>query len=1432
MPEADGRPGGRESLTCHSARPRRRLGHLLAQLAAAILALLALSGTTASALSTHVFSAGFGSPGAGAGQMSLREGTEEIAGSGVAVNATTHDVYVADTGNSRVDQFSSGGTFIRAWGWGVADGFSEKAQSCTLTCFKGLSGSEPAQFAAPAFVAVDNSAGASNGDVYVGDATTHLVQKFTASGVLISAWGDHAPTPNGQLSGNVKSPPAAIEGPFGALGGIAVDAGGTLFVLSFPNEWVMFKYAQDGSFAVDFETRFGSAPAGIALDSAGNIYKVRSSGTVLKLDSGGNLIGTVTGADHDDTGLAVDPSTGEIYVDEGGAIEHFAASCDPSAGECAVADSFGAGHLSGGAGLGVDQSSHTVYAADTVNQRVDAFTSAVLADVTTGQASNVQQTSATLNGTVNPGGIAVTDCHFDYVTDAGFHANGYTGAAKAACVPPPGSGATDVAVSAEVASLAPGTTYHFRVTATTASGENQGQDLTFETPPAVKSVTTGAASNVQGTSATLNGTLDPNGIHTTYHFQYVRDAAFQAGGYTSATSAPVPDADAGSTAGEQAVHTDISQLQPATTYHFRLAATNSIGTTFGQDQTFQTPPPPSIDGASSENVEPTAVDLLAKINPNGAATTYRFEYGTTTSYGSSVPVPDAGIGAATSDQNVTQHITGLTSDTTYHFRVVATSSAGSVTGGDHTFIYEMGAPAGPDACPNATFRIGPSAILPDCRAYELVTPPFKEGAFPHLQAVSPDGSRLIVQSKGNFGEVGNNVTLSGPTYELTRSSSGWTHANLDPPALQFPFDQFVDASPDLGRTLWNMRAASQSRDGHDLFVRDADGTLHDLGPVAPPSSATAAPGLGLPTGQDFFVYRGAATDLSHVLFSVGSPRAVGEPNFLWPGDTTAVGGAPSLYEYTLGHPGPPALVGVDDAGHLLGQCGIRPGFSRNANGPGAHAVSADGSIVFFSVNGADDDVNTCTGAQPPVDELFARINGSHTVAISDAAPSPECTSVGCLTAPRRDARFEVAATDGSMAVFTSTQQLTDVASQDNTPEDTAGRGCWTTSGPGGCNLYLYDFNNAPGHELVTASAGSLNPRVQGVVAAASDGSHVYFVARGRLTATPNQSGATASDGADNLYVYERDSRFPAGHTAFIATLVPSDEEQWTGGGGSRASATPDGRFLAFTSAADLTRDDTSTAAQVFRYDAQTAQLVRVSIGRSGFNDNGNTAAFAAELPRHDLTRLGGGQLAMSNDGAYIAFASADGLTASALNGHGTDTPGAFANNVYEYHADNVQLISDGQDATTSVGSSSVVLLGVSASGADVFFQTADRLAPQDTDTQLDFYTAHSSGGFPAPPDPSSGCSGDGCQGALSEAPADLSPGSATFFGAGNPPPSVAPPGPRPLTLAQKLATALKLCNRRPRRKRASCRAQARRRYGTLPNAKRTRRAASKHGAHR
>src|SRR5205823_422001 len=108
------------------------------------------------------------------------------------------------------------------------------------------------------------------------------------------------------------------------------------------------------------------------------------------------------------------------------------------------------------------------------------------------------------------------------------------------------------------------------------------------------------------------------------------------------------DASAGSGWSAVAVSTNLSGLTSGTTYHFRLVATNAAGTTFGGDQTLTTLVKPSVATGSATSIVDTTATLNGSVDPNGSSTTYRFEYGTTTSYGSQSPAVDASAGAGSS----------------------------------------------------------------------------------------------------------------------------------------------------------------------------------------------------------------------------------------------------------------------------------------------------------------------------------------------------------------------------------------------------------------------------------------------------------------------------------------------------------------------------------------------------------------------------------------------------------------------------------------------------------------------------------------------------------------------------------------------------------------------------------------------------------------
>src|SRR5438105_4920970 len=193
--------------------------------------------------------------------------------------------------------------------------------------------------------------------------------------------------------------------------------------------------------------------------------------------------------------------------------------------------------------------------------------------VTTGEASEITQTSARLNATVNPRGKTVTDCHFEYGPSTSY-------GSSAPCSPSPGSGETAVPVSAAVTGLSPNTTYHFRIFAKNAGGPSTGADQMFTTTAPI--VVTGAASSVTQTSATVNATVNPNGVLVSAcRFEYGPTIAYG----QSAPCAQSP----GSGTSPVAVSAALESLGEGTTYHFRIAATDANGgTSLGSDQMFTT----------------------------------------------------------------------------------------------------------------------------------------------------------------------------------------------------------------------------------------------------------------------------------------------------------------------------------------------------------------------------------------------------------------------------------------------------------------------------------------------------------------------------------------------------------------------------------------------------------------------------------------------------------------------------------------------------------------------------------------------------------------------------------------------------------------------------------------------------------------------------
>ena len=285
--------------------------------------------------------------------------------------------------------------------------------------------------------------------------------------------------------------------------------------------------------------------------------------------------------------------------------------------------------------------------------------------VSTGPVTEVGPTGATVAGAVNPNGLA-TSWYVEYGPTTAYGSK--TASADA------GSGTDFVAVSASLTGLQAGTSYHYRFSATSKAGTAVGMDGVLATT-AKPQVVTGAVASVTAASAVLHGTVNPGGRATVWWFEYGTST-----GYGSDT--PHTAAGMGTTAVN--VQAAVSGLGPGRTYHFRVVATSDAGTSVGADQTFLAAAAPTVAVNGAAQVQDDSVQLSGTVTPNGAATSWYFEYGTTTAYGSRTAATAAGTG--TTPVSVSVQVRGLAHSTVYHFRLAAANAVASITSADQSFV--------------------------------------------------------------------------------------------------------------------------------------------------------------------------------------------------------------------------------------------------------------------------------------------------------------------------------------------------------------------------------------------------------------------------------------------------------------------------------------------------------------------------------------------------------------------------------------------------------------------------------------------------------------------------------------------------------------------------------------------------------------------------
>jgi NHL repeat len=421
---------------------RRREGVVLAILVASWASVLMLCAGSASAFEYRHLGQ-FGAPGVDAGQFTQP--------GGVAIDQSTHSVYVADTGNSRVEKFDAAGQFIAAWGWAVADG-NPQSEICTIACQAGLAGTGQGQFDRPLEIAVDNSAGPSRGDVYVADEAGAVVEKFTSEGFYLSS-----------IVGGAR-------GPFSTLLGVAVDEGGNVWVYDSVGE--VYEFDQSGSLVREWNTGYGTS-RGFAVDTNGDVYVVRGCGCTEKFSLTGQDFGELDPSSETATDLAAEPGANVLFNDQG----TFVAKYDTGANLPTTSlTKFGEGVLQAATGLGIDVNTGDVYVADSATDRIQIFGppqpgSPQIEHVS---AVSVATTSARLTASIYTGQFDTT-FHFEYGPSAAY-------GRESPVIPADiGAGLENVNIARGLSGLTPNTVYHYRVVAENQQGIVVGGDQTFTT---------------------------------------------------------------------------------------------------------------------------------------------------------------------------------------------------------------------------------------------------------------------------------------------------------------------------------------------------------------------------------------------------------------------------------------------------------------------------------------------------------------------------------------------------------------------------------------------------------------------------------------------------------------------------------------------------------------------------------------------------------------------------------------------------------------------------------------------------------------------------------------------------------------------------------------------------------------------------------------
>jgi hypothetical protein len=872
-------------------------------------------------------------------------------------------------------------------------------------------------------------------------------------------------------------------------------------------------------------------------------------------------------------------------------------------------------------------------------------------------------------------------------------------------------------------------------------------------PPAV---TIDPAAGITATSAEVSGEVGPEGAATTWTFQYISAEAYDqnlensAPGFQGAINGPTD-----TTETAEPVSGELTGLQPGTRYHLRLLAESSEGADEAVAPTFKTPgAAPLVKAWAAGPVASTAADINAQVDPRGSATVYWFEWGSENcETGSCASIPaehDASAGAGQIYVYVLRHLSGLAPETTYHFRIVAENDSGTTEGPDQTFTT-----AAPDpACTNQGMPGTDS--LPDCRAYEMVSPIEKNGqdVVPNSYKVfaAEEGEGVSYSAIGPFGDAkGTSVDVQYLSRRTAASASnGWATHSINPlgraPDLIGLVYQSISTyealTPDLSAGIYkSWGPLTEAPDVAGVINLSRIGELDASQPQVDLLTAAAAPlvhedpfsGLALQN-----TFEAGSKDLSHVIFQ--SPW-----NLTGDGSFTGFQGG-NLYESAegaglrrVGRVPAGTATECDDSGAPLCEdaAGAEAGFSASLQyGSSQYStgmISDDGFRILFR-----------TPQGPNANAIYMREDGERTYQLNASERTTPDTS--------RPAQIWGMSADGSRVFFTTDEALLD-EDEDGTSSD----------------LYMYEVEKPVGQRLTLLSVdetGDPNVSVTTVLGASEDGHYVYFAANGQLV--PGETWTVIQ----GIYLWHD------GTISYLGTFDNSNVARlntpataWPFATGTKTSrVSPDGRSLLFMSTLDYgfagrggypgadhgTCDygGTTPCRELYLYSADSGRLTCVSCSPSGDAATGValTDAFpgaSASLINQHLSH------ALADDGRRVFFSTPEPLVPEDTNGNKFDA--------YEYDvaSGTPHLISSGTSSADSY------FMDAGPDGRDVFFATRQQLLGWDNDDNYDLYDARVDGGFPEPAPVPAACEGESCLPGAPDAPG-APPTASQNAGSGNP----------------------------------------------------------------